>query len=408
MKMKSFRNIVEAFVRSPNDNLMAKLIDNIEQSPPTDEDIAFLALNLSKSGKSIRDLKGATTADIPSTGGPSSLSTILCPLYLRALGYVVPKLGIPGRPAGGIDVLAQIKGYKIDFTGEEIEQHLKNHGYVHFIAGDKYAPLDAILFEYRKRFNKINIPELAIASILSKKLAAAVSLVGLDVRVAPHGNFGTSFDTASEYSKQFCRVAKILGLKTVCFLSDANIPYQPFIGRGESLAAVYHILTNQVDPWLCNHNDACYAMVNRLIHFNHNDSIVRPSSSVLLSVFEQNLKNQGSSFDHFENYVEEIMNGHNLQLLAPESGFIHVNLDLLRSLIVGIQNKFISSEKLFPDPCGVILKHSSGAYVYKNDVIATIRCSNNLSDKVLIGVQSSIRVMNETFPGIHFKEVTHV
>ena len=406
--MSNFENIVETVVKNPNDNSISKLIENIEQFPPTDDDIIHLAVCLSNSGNTIHEMKGVTTADIPSTGGPSSLSTLLCPLYLRALGYVVPKLGIPGRPAGGIDVLAQIPGYKIDFTISEIEQLLKKSGYVHFLAAQAYAPLDAIIFSYRKRFGKINIPELAIASLLSKKLAVSVSLVGLDVRVAPHGNFGTSFGSASAYSKRFCSIARKLGMRAVCFLSDASIPYQPFIGRGEALLAVYNILTEKVDSWLNRHDDACYAMVNRLATFDtKNEAIKRPSTDMLYNVLKNNLKAQNTTFNHFKNYILTIKRKHKFQVKAPQSGFLNVDLEQLRSTIVKMQNICISPETPFPDPCGLILKFSSGTYIYKGEVVATVRCHENLSTEILKKLSLSLQVSNEPPKGLHFREISH-
>jgi pyrimidine-nucleoside phosphorylase len=327
---------------------------------------------------------------------------------LKALGYAVPKLGVPGRPAGGIDVLAQIPGYKIDFTLDEIEYHLKNFGFIHFLAGESFAPLDATLFSYRRKVNKVNIPELAIASLLSKKLAAAVSLVGLDVRVASHGNFGTSFDIASAYSKRFCLIASQVGIQARCFLSNANSPYQPYIGRGEALVAVHNVITNQADLWLRSHNDACYAMVNRLIDLDTKcGSLPRPNAGMLSSVFRKNLAVQGSSFGEFERYVDYIKNEHSLKIHAPIDGFLRTDLNLLRSLIVDIQNQYASGKNRFPDPCGIILKYPTGTFVCKGDVLATIRCEKRLSDEMLTKVNSSVRLTNEPIENIFFLEVNN-
>ncbi len=68
-----------------------------------------------------QELCADLVADVASTGGPSSLSTLLSPLFLRAGGAVVPKLGVPGRPAGGIDCLAQIPGYRTELSAQEVE-----------------------------------------------------------------------------------------------------------------------------------------------------------------------------------------------------------------------------------------------------------------------------------------------
>ena len=164
-----------------------------------------LAEVLANSGTTISFASGEPVADVASTGGPASLSTLLCPIFLRAFGFVVPKLGVPGRPAGGIDVLAQVKGYKVALDPREVRRALDQCGYAHFMAGPEFAPLDASLFQYRQRIGAQEIPSLAVASILAKKIACGLTVAGLDVRVAPHGNFGPDFGSARGSSKILLR-----------------------------------------------------------------------------------------------------------------------------------------------------------------------------------------------------------
>ena len=99
-----------------------------------DAAIVDLAQTLANSG-AILDLGARETGDVASTGGPSSLSTVLCPLFLRAQGKIVPKLGIPGRPAGGIDTLGIIPGYETELSLSRVLQVLDTCGYAHFAAG---------------------------------------------------------------------------------------------------------------------------------------------------------------------------------------------------------------------------------------------------------------------------------
>lgn len=235
-----------------------------------------------------------------------------------------------------------------------------------------------------------------------------MSLIGLDVRVAPHGNFGSPFSTASHYAKRFCRVASLLGYQSRCFLSDARIPYQPFIGRGEALVAVFQIITEQADPWLHSHDDTCYGMVNRLAQLNQKGcNIGRPSTNAIFRVFKDNLEIQGSSFEQFEEYARKIEGAHNLNLTALQSGFLYVDLESLRTLIVRIQRLTSSPETPFTDPCGVILKYNSGSYVHKGDMLATIRCVDDLADEMLIDVTAALPITNEPIPNLHFREVHH-
>src|SRR6185503_4646328 len=176
-------------------------------------------------------------ADVASTGGPTSLTTLICPLYLRAFGFKVPKLGVPGRPAGGIDVLAQIPGFKFSMTDSQAIAAFNKSGYVHFLADDAHGYHDAVLFSYRKTHDAVNLVPLVIASLLTKKLIVGLSRIGLDVRVSQFGNFGATWSLAKANARQFCEVASTLDISASCFLTDGSVPYQPFIGRGESLIA---------------------------------------------------------------------------------------------------------------------------------------------------------------------------
>lgn len=406
--MISFNNIVDQLTNSPSDSALKALVDCVEEVELTDEELSYLTMRLAESGDVIHQLDNCISADIASTGGPSSLSTLLCPLYLRAHGFKVPTLAVSGRPAGGIDVLAQIPGYKIEFTATEVTTLLGNSGYVHFLASRNFAPLDAALFSFRRQLNKTNIPALAIASLLAKKKAVGVSLVGLDVRVAAHGNFGNSMDVASQNAKRFCRVASLLGCQALCFLSDANNPYQPFIGRGESLVAIFQLLSGQADVWLRQHDDMCYAMVHSLALIKPKvDCTARPTLNTLLAVFSENLKVQGSSYAQFERYVFDIQSKHIQKITAPNDGFLHVNLESLRKVIVPLQELTATVERPFLDPCGIILKCKHGAYIHKGEIIASVRCLDHLSEKMLLGLKAALQVSHEPVSNLYFNEVCH-
>ena len=337
----------------------------------TDEDIASLAIKLAHSTYSEPISAEQRTADLASTGGPSSLSTVLGPLFLRSLGWRVPKLGVPGRPAGGVDILAQIPGYQVRLTRMEVKSCIERCGYAHFLADESHAPLDAKFFRFRQTVGAQNVPELAIGSILAKKVAVGLQRAGLDVRVAPHGNFGSSWEEARRNARRFESVAAIVGIEARSILTDATRPYQGFVGRGEALLALKQLFGGDGDPYLISHALECLSMAI-LVADNRKTDAVSALRHCAAHFFE-NLYAQGSCVDAFEDYTESIERGHGLHLEARSEGAVDIHLERIRDIVVHYQRLGAPEGKEFPDEMGIGLKRWPGDLVKAGDVLATVR-----------------------------------
>lgn len=399
----SFLDTVDRFIDEASPSSMDALIRHVRSESIADSDIAYLAQSCAIADGLIWDQMD-DAADVASTGGPTSLTTLLCPLYLRAFGHRVPKLGVPGRPAGGIDVLAQIPGFKFRLTSSEAADVLKTAGYVHFLAGKQQAHHDALLFAYRKKVNALNVPPLVIASLLTKKLVAGLSRVGLDVRVSSFANFGTTWHEAKDNAKRFCDVARILGISAVCFLTDASIPYQPYIGRGESLVALAHIFEGTGSPELNNHLNLCYAVARGTSEFD----VTRPTLSQVMDHFEENLVAQGASIHGFFEKVKSVVDKHQFALTASEGGFLAVDVEALRRVLVRSQNDLVSEANSFPDPVGVILKGTHGAYFNKGDVTATVRADTSVWPRLRTELAKALTICQTPMRSRYFEEVKSV
>ncbi len=401
----SFNEIVEAFIRDCSEHSMNALVTFAQNNSLTDHEIAFLARRMAESGTVMNLREPYKYTDIPSTGGPTSLSTILCPLFLVLLGYRVPKLAVPGRPAGGIDIMAQIPDYRISFGRNEINDILDECGYAHFLATDMFVPLDGKLYAYRKRIGAINIPELAIASLLSKKIAVGLKRIGLEIRVAPHGNFGGSWDNAKNNARKFIKVATLLDIKSVCFLTNALEPYQPYIGRGESLIALEHILDDTYNEWLKKHAMMCFAMARSTTGLDVAYDAL--SSGKVKQIFKHHLLSQGSSYDRFLDKVHDIRTTPHEIIISDKEGFVVVDLPLLRDILVKLQNSATPSYLSFPDPAGITLYKNMGDYVNKGEEIASVRYISSLKGCVVAEIKRTLFIKDN--PGLsgHYEEVTN-
>lgn len=349
-----------------NDAYLASIVSQFDNDNVGDDAIVDLIYTLAHSGDVIKFSN--KVFDFASTGGPSSLTTILVPLYLFGYGVSVINLAVPGRPAGAVDVLSQIEGYRLDFLDDN--RRKSDPFYIHLVADEHFAPLDKALFDYRKRVGKVNVPNLAIASLMSKKVASGASSVGLDVRVATFGNFGQSWDICVNNARRFNRIANLLGIESTCFLSDANNPYQRYIGRGESLEALYEILVGTTDKQLERHNMYCEDIAWTMLRKSSVE--MQSKQRTLKSCFEDNLMLQGSNFSRFLDAVERVKNQPHHLIYAQEDGYITYNLEKIRTHIVSQQSLEQTTSK-YPDPCGVTLLCEAGDYVQSGTPVLSIR-----------------------------------
>ena len=367
LRMSSFDTILLRLEKSSPDNDIVHLIEHVSKNALQLEEVAALAQKLAGTGSSLPTIQGPS-ADLASTGGPSSLSTLLCPLFLRLKGFTIPKLAVPGRPAGGIDVLATIPGYKTTLRPDEVVRCLEECGYCHFLASDDFVPLDARMFRLRQEIGAQDNPFLAMASLISKKLAAQVDHVRLDVRVGRHGNFGHTLEDARFNARMFNSVAKMVGLDSACFLTNADSLYQPYIGRGEALVALDSLFRGQASRWLAEHFRTCWRMTETL-----NGDMQIPDGTILRDVFAENLAAQGTNIREFDLRVNRVRESGKSMIRAQSSDYLSVNINLMRQMLVQGQAFHSSDRGLFSDPCGIELLCRPGQPVEADQPLARVR-----------------------------------
>lgn len=349
--------------------LIDEVIEAFASSKPDEADVAVLATRLAE--PRYRGSRGSALqfADFVSTGGPTSLSTIVGPLLLLAHGYDVFKVTVPGRPAGSLDVLAQAPGYRFYLDTTEIDKCLDECGFAHVLAGHELARLDAAVFSRRQAVGKQAVPALVVASILSKKLAANVSIAGVEVRVSPFGNFGNTFDDACLNAKLLCRVADLLDMDITAFVVDGRQPLQPYIGRGEALLAIIEWLDGQANDALLRHVSSCTDMVKLMI--GHSECQL-PDISYVRSHFARHLESQGSSYDLAKAYTYGVCRRHSYSVKSVCDGYVMYDLQHIRQVLVATNAH--AQGVHFGDICGVIIVKEPRSYVKVGETLMTFRC----------------------------------
>lgn len=175
--------------------------------------------------------------DKHSTGGiGDKVSLILAPV-MAACGAAVPMIsgrGL-GHSGGTLDKLDSIPGYSTTPDLETLRKTVKHAGCAIIGQTAKLAPADGRLYAIRDVTATVESLSLITASILSKKLAAGLNGLVMDVKYGS-GAFASAFDDALELAESIVSVANGAGLPCAALLTDMN----QVLGRSAGNALEVH------------------------------------------------------------------------------------------------------------------------------------------------------------------------
>lgn len=189
------------------------------------------------------DLAGPVL-DKHSTGGVGDpVSLILAPT-LAACDVFVPMVsgrGL-GHTGGTLDKLEAIPGLSTLQTGANFRKITRDMGCAIVSATNAIAPADKRLYAIRDVTDTVESVDLICASILSKKLAAGLEGLVLDVK-AGSGAFMKTPDDARALAKALTTTANGAGTPTAVFITDMSQPLAPALGNAVEVAVCMEVLS---------------------------------------------------------------------------------------------------------------------------------------------------------------------
>jgi pyrimidine-nucleoside phosphorylase len=186
---------------------------------------------------------GAVYVDKHSTGGiGDKISLLLAPL-LACQGVRVPMISGRGLgPTGGtLDKLESIPGFRTDLSETEIQQVVSDVGCLITGATESLAPADRKLYALRDVTGTVPSVPLITASILSKKLAANLDALVLDVKFGS-GAFMKTHEEARLLATSLVHTGTQLGLATSALITDMNQPLGRAVGNLVEVVEVIEVL----------------------------------------------------------------------------------------------------------------------------------------------------------------------
>jgi thymidine phosphorylase len=182
------------------------------------------------------DLPGPVV-DKHSTGGVGDNVSLLLAPALAACGAYVPMIsgrGL-GHTGGTLDKFDAIPGYLTQPDQETFRRVVAEVGCAIIGQTEEMAPADRRLYAIRDVTGTVESIDLIAASILSKKLAAGLDALVLDVKVGS-GAFMKSWDEATALAAVLVEVANGAGCATRALITDMNEPLAAAAGNALEMA----------------------------------------------------------------------------------------------------------------------------------------------------------------------------
>ncbi|HUB04281.1 MAG TPA: thymidine phosphorylase [Solirubrobacteraceae bacterium] len=161
--------------------------------------------------------------DKHSTGGVGDKVSLLLAPILAACGGFVPMIsgrGL-GHTGGTLDKLESIPGYNVTPDNDRLRAAVASVGCAIVGQTGRLAPADRRLYAIRDATGTVESLSLIVGSILSKKLAAGLDALVMDVKFGS-GAFMPEMDRARELARAIVEVAVGNGMPTVALLTDMN------------------------------------------------------------------------------------------------------------------------------------------------------------------------------------------
>jgi thymidine phosphorylase len=147
-----------------------------------------------------------------------------------------------GHTGGTLDKMESIPGLSTLVDETRFHQVVAQTGCAIVSASADIAPADKRLYAIRDVTATVESLDLITASILSKKLAAGLDGLVLDVKVGS-GAFMKNIEDARALASALVETANLAGCPTTALITDMNAPLAPALGNALEVAEVMKVLS---------------------------------------------------------------------------------------------------------------------------------------------------------------------
>ena len=194
-----------------------------------------------------REAPHGPVLDKHSTGGIGDLVSLALGPMLAACGAWVPMIVGRGlaHTGGTLDKLESIPGYQSRPAPARVRKAVREAGVAIVGAGDRIAPADRRLYAIRDVTATVDCLPLIVASILSKKLAAGLDALVLDIKRG-NGAVLPEPERGRELAAAMRATADAAGLRLSALLTDMSEPLARSAGNALEVLEAIALLRGEV------------------------------------------------------------------------------------------------------------------------------------------------------------------
>ncbi len=274
----------------------------------------------------------APVIDKHSSGGVGDKVSLMLAPMLAACGGVVPMIsgrGL-GHTGGTLDKFDSVPGYQTMPSNELFRRTVKEVGCAVIGQTGNLAPADKKIYALRDVCGTVESIPLITASILSKKLAAGLDCLVMDLKCG-NGAFMPTLEDARTLARSIVSVANDAGTKTTALLTDMNQVLGHNVGNAlEVLEAVDYLKGRPAAPRLHEVTlQLCAELLVSADLFKTNaEALTRLQNSVTsgkaLEIFQKMIAALGGPHDFCDNPQQYLPQAKIVRPLFPScSGYVN-------------------------------------------------------------------------------------
>jgi len=327
-------------------------------------------------------------ADKHSTGGVGDKTSLLIAPLVASCGVAVPMIsgrGL-GHTGGTLDKLESIPGYRVNLTVDEFKKVLNDVGYAMAGQTAELAPADKKMYALRDATSTVEAIPLIVASIISKKGAAGLDAMVIDVKVG-NGAFMRDEARAKELAHALVSTGNSCGIKTRALLTDMNQPLGAAVGNSIEVRECIEILRGETSKAAYPVLDLSLQLAaHMLVLVNVEETIERAlatlrrqiDSGAALEAFRRNILAQGGDArvcDDPNRFLPLVTEG--VKVESPRSGFItRIDTTEIGHAIAAIGGGRVRIEDVIDPTVGFVTEVKIGGRIAQNEALGIVYSSD--------------------------------